>query len=228
MNRSEFESRLLDELKTVPDEERESALKYYRDYFDDAGAENEQKVIEELESPEVIAAGIKRDLNLSDERQTGPEKENVNPSDTAVGGGNDFPNNRIWFGKHSVPVWAVILLAILFIPVILPLFSGIFGAVFGIICAIAAIAIGCFAIAAAVLAAGIAVIIVGISTIVAGTLYNGMLMIGIGLTLSGLGVLSLVFAIQLAIIWIPQLVKFVIRAVRSGFRNVSVRKGEYA
>ncbi|MHB1485513.1 MAG: DUF1700 domain-containing protein [Saccharofermentanales bacterium] len=236
MNRSEFENRLRDELKAVPDEERESALKYYREYFDDAGVENEQKVIEELESPEVIAAGIKKDLNLSEERQAGPDKDNINESsstagktgDTTPGGRNDFPNNRIWFGRNSVPVWAVILIAILFIPVILPLFSGVFGAVVGIVCGAAALAIGCFAIAAAVLAAGIAVIIVGISTIVAGALYNGILLIGIGLTLLGLGILSLIFAIQFILIWIPQFVKWIIRAIRSGFRNVSIRKGEYA
>nr|WP_300833126.1 hypothetical protein [uncultured Acetatifactor sp.] len=42
--------------------EREEAIQYYSDYFDDAGAENEQEVIEALGNPARVAENIKRDL----------------------------------------------------------------------------------------------------------------------------------------------------------------------
>lgn len=64
MNRIEFMTRLAALLQDVPVAERRDAMKYYNDYFDDAGAENEQEVISELESPEKVAATIKADLGI--------------------------------------------------------------------------------------------------------------------------------------------------------------------
>ena len=61
MNRIEFMETLSRLLLDIPEEDRIDALKYYNDYFDDAGSENEQNVIEELESPEKVAMKIKAD-----------------------------------------------------------------------------------------------------------------------------------------------------------------------
>ena len=61
MNRVEFMETLSRLLQDIPEEDRIDALKYYNDYFDDAGSENEQNVIEELESPEKVAMKIKAD-----------------------------------------------------------------------------------------------------------------------------------------------------------------------
>ena len=61
MNRIEFMEELSGLLQDIPEEDRIDALKYYNDYFDDAGSENEQNVIEELESPEKVAMKIKAD-----------------------------------------------------------------------------------------------------------------------------------------------------------------------
>ena len=62
MNRDEFLNRLSELLGDVNDAEREEALKYYRDYFDEAGVINEQNVINELISPENVAETIKQGL----------------------------------------------------------------------------------------------------------------------------------------------------------------------
>ena len=59
MNRKEFMERLERLLWNISDSEREEALQYYNDYFDDAGEENEAKVIEELGSPNQVAQKIK-------------------------------------------------------------------------------------------------------------------------------------------------------------------------
>ena len=52
MNKEEFLMKLEALLLDVPGDERREALEYYRNYFEDAGQENEAKIIEELESPE--------------------------------------------------------------------------------------------------------------------------------------------------------------------------------
>ena len=62
MNRIEFMTELAALLQDVPIEERRDAMKFYNDYFDDAGEENERQVVEELESPAKVAATIKADL----------------------------------------------------------------------------------------------------------------------------------------------------------------------
>lgn len=62
MNRAEFMSRLTALLQDVPPAEREEALTYYNEYFDDAGEENEAGVIAALGSPEELAKAIKAGL----------------------------------------------------------------------------------------------------------------------------------------------------------------------
>lgn len=62
MNRNEFMEKLERLLTGIPVDEREAALQYYTDYFEDAGEEHEAEVISELGSPEKVAATIKADL----------------------------------------------------------------------------------------------------------------------------------------------------------------------
>ena len=62
MNRQEFMKRLEELLSGISPEEREEALAYYRNYFEDAGVENEEKVLRELESPEKLAESIRAGL----------------------------------------------------------------------------------------------------------------------------------------------------------------------
>lgn len=62
MTRAEFMRRLEELLSDVSLAEREEAIQYYNDYFDDAGAENEQSVIASLGSPELLARTIKAGL----------------------------------------------------------------------------------------------------------------------------------------------------------------------
>lgn len=62
MNRKEFLEQLERLLWDIPESERKAALEYYEDYFEDAGVENEGKVIRELGSPGKVAAIIRADL----------------------------------------------------------------------------------------------------------------------------------------------------------------------
>lgn len=63
MNRAEFMRRLTELLVDVSPMERDEAIQYYNDYFDDAGAENESGVIASLGTPEELARTIKAGLN---------------------------------------------------------------------------------------------------------------------------------------------------------------------
>ncbi|MCI9188585.1 MAG: DUF1700 domain-containing protein [Lachnospiraceae bacterium] len=62
MNRVDFMNQLESLLQSISSTEREEAIQYYNDYFDDAGEENEQEVIEALGNPARVAENIKRDL----------------------------------------------------------------------------------------------------------------------------------------------------------------------
>lgn len=61
MNRNEYMAALRRALSVLPEEERASALRYYEEYFDDAGPENEQEVISDLGAPEKVAEQILAD-----------------------------------------------------------------------------------------------------------------------------------------------------------------------
>lgn len=50
----------------IPGDEKEEALNFYSNYFEDAGEENEEKIIRELGSPERVARTIKADLLASE------------------------------------------------------------------------------------------------------------------------------------------------------------------
>ena len=62
MNRAEFMRRLAELLRDVAPTEREEAIQYYNDYFDDAGEENESGVIASLGTPEELARTIRAGL----------------------------------------------------------------------------------------------------------------------------------------------------------------------
>lgn len=58
MNKGEYLSALTNELQGLTETERQEALFYYEQYFEDAGIEKEQEVIEELGSPKELAQKI--------------------------------------------------------------------------------------------------------------------------------------------------------------------------
>lgn len=63
MDRKIFMQELEFLLQDISENERKEALSFYEDYFDDAGKENEQKIIEELGDPSRVAAIIRDSLN---------------------------------------------------------------------------------------------------------------------------------------------------------------------
>ena len=60
MNRIEYMTKLASLLQDIPEVERRDAMKYYNDYFDEAGEENEEQVIREFGAPEEVACSAGR------------------------------------------------------------------------------------------------------------------------------------------------------------------------
>lgn len=69
MSRTEFMEQLERLLGDIPQEERIEALSYYQSYFEDAGIENEETIIRELESPEKVAKIIKADIGMDVDKE---------------------------------------------------------------------------------------------------------------------------------------------------------------
>lgn len=61
MRKYEFLYKLEKALSSMDESDRNAAMRYYEEYFEDAGAENEQKVINELGDPEELAKTIMND-----------------------------------------------------------------------------------------------------------------------------------------------------------------------
>ena len=75
MNKDEYLKELRKNLKILKQSDRDEAIEFYEEYFDEAGVENEAKVIEELGEPKALAKKILVDVV---DRQYAPEEESSN------------------------------------------------------------------------------------------------------------------------------------------------------
>lgn len=75
MNRYEFMEQLSNLLNDLPEEEKNEAIRYYEDYFEDAGVFEEDRIIKELGSPERVAKQIKGNLDTKVAKEAGEYTE---------------------------------------------------------------------------------------------------------------------------------------------------------
>ena len=73
MNRSRFLVELEKSLTFMEPEDRDAALAYYNELFDEAGADNEQKILDELGSPTRVAVQLNREYASDKPVPTGME-----------------------------------------------------------------------------------------------------------------------------------------------------------
>ncbi|MEY9979824.1 DUF1700 domain-containing protein [Lysinibacillus sp. RC79] len=172
MNRASYLKKLRGKLQRLPAHEVDAALAYYEEYFDEAGEENEQRVIQQLGSPSHVASQIMADYALKDLETTSTStKKNV---------------SAIW----------LIILAIISAPLSLPLLVVAialiisFGAViFSVIIAIIATVLGIFF-------GGIVALISGFF-ILTQHWPTALLFMGVGFIVTGLGTLLFPFVARL-------------------------------
>lgn len=107
MDRVSYLKKLRGKLRRLPAHELDAALAYYEEYFEEAGEENEQKVIVELGSPSQVASQILADFALKD-LEASSEKSAK---------------------KNMTAIWLIIL-AILSAPLSLPLLAAAIALIF--------------------------------------------------------------------------------------------------
>lgn len=215
MNRKEFMQRLEYLLRNISAEERQEALQYYEDYFEDAGTEQEQKVIHELVSPENVARtimdGLQNNAAQGEFTEKGYENtsyrnyQSLNPQHSKQNRRQVNHSNRILF----------IIILILTLPITGGMLVGLGGTLFGLLVSVIAVTGG-------ILIAGIALIGAGLSMAIAVEIANGFVMCGIGFILLAIGIPCLLLTIWLFGKGLPALCKLVIRVIRKLLGNGGV------
>ncbi|MCI8599708.1 MAG: DUF1700 domain-containing protein [Lachnospiraceae bacterium] len=236
MNRKEFLERLEKLLWNISDSEREEALQYYNDYFDDAGEENEARVIEELVSPEQVAQKIKAGLSdsASEYSERGYEDTRFQNSQEVISREQvnidqehkeqaDRRNQSASYGTNFWKILAIVLLCIVVAPVIIPIFAAIFAVLVAIVIGLIGAAIGIVAAGFTLLVVGIVVIGVGIAQIFA-VPSVGIAMAGVGCLIFAIGVLFSIFTIWCCVKIIPGLIRGIVGLISYPFRKVGAKK----
>lgn len=177
MNRQEFMRRLEQLLEGIPEEEKREAIAYYTSYFEDAGEENEEKIIRELESPEKVAATIRADFS------------GCNNSETASSGNQQNYNGTIQREDNITRNILLIILLVLTSPIWGGILVAIGGTLAGIIGVLFGIAVGCVIGGIAVVGVAITILVTGVISLGFISMAAGLLMLAIGLCAAGLLVL---------------------------------------
>lgn len=228
MNRKKFMHELERLLKDIPAGEREEAIQYYNDYFDDAGEENEARVIEELGSPAQVARTIREGMSESGGEYTerGYEDERFRNRHEVTADHQETEKEKTVQKQANANLWkilCIILLCILLCPIIIPI--GV-----ALLAVAAAVVIGIIGIAIASVAAAFALPIAGIATIAFG-MYKLFLVPAVGVALGGVGCLLLAVGILVCLfaLWIfskvlPVCIRGMVALIRYPFRKAGIVK----
>ena len=231
MNRATFMARLNELLADITEAEKEEALSYYEEYFEDAGAENEESVIQSLGSPEKVAATIKAGLseNATEDgefSETGYTNSFYDTKDEVAT--RNLSSEERGFGKRkglgniSTGGWIIILILCLFaLPILGPLLLGIAGTVFGLSVAAAAVLFSVFVTGIALIVAAVAMVVAGFVALFT-TPIVGVALIGAALLLAGIGILAAILGFWVVTKVIPPLFRGLVNLIRKPFE----RKGE--
>lgn len=217
MNRIEFMRQLESLLQNISPTEREEALQYYNDYFNDAGPESEQDVIEALGNPAKVAENIKRDLYGSgygdNVYQRNADKAVIQYQSTAAEAKKE--NNKMSTGM----VVLIVILCVLASPIILSVGAAIVSVLFGLLAAAISTIVGFGAAALVLFVVTVMLLVVGIMCIFYSPL-TGVALIGGGLVCGGLSLLFLMLVVAIAGILLPAMC----RGIGSLWHNISGKK----
>lgn len=222
MNRIEFMTELEQLLKDIPQEERVEAMKYYFDYFSDAGPENEANVIQELGSPQKVAATIKADMGMQDASSEYSEtgytdtrfEEKETPIQRGQTGGQSNPDGPRT--SKVLKIVLIILIAIAASTVALPVVGSVLAVVFGLLIAAFSIFIGFVFGAIGIMLAGLVIFIIGLTKLAVAAPV-GLLTTGAGILLFVLGMIATVGTIKLCMIVYPAMIRGIVYLCRIPF-----------
>lgn len=228
MSKEEFLSQLENQLSGIPENEKQEALQYYRDYFEDAGKEKESEVLASLGSPADVAKNIREENRYGEYTESGYRtgaassgSNMLQPQNNGYGpnGGNGQNNgygpnggygqntgNNSNTGKKDdqTGIIVAIILTVLLSPLWIPLVGSILGVIIGIIGAIFG-----FAVAGVLMFVGSIIAFVGsIIAMIAGVpVPIGIMIMGIGLIVGALGLLVILLTVMFFRYAVPGIVK---------------------
>jgi len=213
MRKDEYLQILSDRLSVLPADEHRDIMEYYKEYFEEAGEDNEEDVIRELGNVEELAANILKENGRLYNKENELYNKVSQPYTTQNGtytqanipyGQQEQTYNYI-NGQQYMPYetqntglstgWKVAIAILTF-----PIWFGIVTAIFGVIFGFGAGAFTCFF-------AGISVIIAGFATIGAGT-GTFMLFVGAGFIVIAVSLLLLMGCVGLCQL-VSKLVKLI-------------------
>ena len=220
MNRTEFMSALEKRLMPLSAEDREDALRYYDELFDEAGPIDEQKILADLDDPDTIARQILSDNGIDpDGRPEFMIDEAVRPQQGGAQGGNQgsiptFTEN-LKKDIHNMSDSTRIVLIIAIIVVTFPIWGGIVGGIFSVLMGIIGVAIG---LVVAFTAAGAALIIAGFAALFT-VPPVGLCILGAGLIVIGLDILLIFPLVKWAFSMIIKLIQWVVNTIKNFINN---------
>ena len=209
MNAYEYLQALRAALAVLPDDEINSAMRYYEDYFLDAGDENAAQVIEQLGPPEQVAEAILRDYTgVARRRPERFEEEKAQTVDGVPLGRDGKPLTR----KKGINPWmlaCIVLLALIFGPIAITVIGAIILAVVGLIVGVAACVV---AVPAATLIGGGALVL--FSFLLWATPASALATLGAGLVVGAIGLLLVLLVIKLCILFVPPIIRGLVALIR--------------
>ena len=234
MDRREFMDRLAYLLSDLSEEDRREAILYYEDYFDDAGPDREGEVIQELGSPERVAAMVKNGYEEAGEfTETGYENARYKekPYEVIRRGGKagskegDAKAEGRGNGENKDNTIKFLIIAgccFFVIPLIFNMLGGIFSGIMGIIGLLFTLFFSVAGFTFKFLGNGIGELFSALTHIFTSPLY-GMYHFGCGILYLGVSLLMLAFAIW----FYGKLIPRVFRAITGFFRGLlGKNKGE--
>lgn len=172
MNKQDFMKELNDKLHKLPEEEKNNALKYYEEYFEEAGDDKELNILEELGSPSNIASQIIADFAIK-ETQSDQKKSKSGIS-------------NIW----------IVILAIFASPIALPIAIAIVCVIFALVVTILALIFAFGITAFALCISGILCFIMSFG-LVTTDISTMIFFIGYGMFSTGLGICFCVLTVAI-------------------------------
>ena len=218
MPREEFLKRLEELLADVTAEERAEAIRFYEEYLDDAGPEQEAQVLAELGSPEKVAAIIR--ANVPGSRvQPEPAAQEAGPGPGAAAAAiplppcarpGAVPPPLPRKGMSDRTILLIILAVVLF-----PLWIGLAGTIFGILMGVVGAAIGFFFGGVGTVVGIVAVLVANTPAAFAAGWPTGLFMVGLCLLALALGVALIAVAVWLVAWLLPACWRLTKRAWRA-------------
>jgi len=200
MTRNEFMQELESGTRGMPESDRIEALRYYEEYFDEAGPENEIKAANELGDPAIIAKKLMADYAYNQTQMTEPPK----------------PIKNTLYIKY---MWLIIL-GICVSPIALPVVAAIMSVIFSIMVVLFVITFVFAVLAVVFIIVGAVGIAVGIAGLFA-SVYKGLIILGAALIFIGVGILMVTLFYCIVFKSIPQLTKLIGRLFKK-LPNVKV------